>query len=539
MRAGKLLKRIKYGGVTEGEYRSLSRLRRPRITTLLAGLALVISTFALYVSTLAPGVLYYSRPELMDAAMLQVHSYTLGISHPTGYPTYLMLNKLFTYLPMGDVAYRVNFASAVYGVFAVAGVYVAALLLCGRAIAALTGALAFAVGATFWSQTAIAEVHTLHALFVALVLVLVLGWRYTGKDYLLLAAALSAGLSLTNHMTSALILPMLLLFVYVVDRSKLFDGRLVLKGFGLFLVGLTPYLYLPARASMGPGMRESSPNDPGSFLTHVTGSELNGTLFGRAVAEVPGNFTSYAVYTGAEFGLAALLLAAIGVGTLLARDRAAALLTGGLYIGWLLYALVYDIPDVHLYYIPTYLILALWIAVGTGTTLNLVAETLGSRSVALRRGAAVMVGAVALLTVAWGADQTYAAVDRSDDREGRRIIEAVADNAAPGATVLHNRSSLWYMVLVEERRQDLTLLDPFVPEGITTYDLVWPAGTDPRESERLYSTADNTGVEAARKAAKEGAVYILDQESADASDFREAGFDIVEVEEDILYRLVP
>ena len=63
--------------------------------------------------------------------------------------------------------------------------------------------------------------------------------------------------------------------------------------------------------------------------------------------------------------------------------------------------------------------------------------------------------------------------------------------------------------------------------------------TGPQESERLYSMADNTGVEAAREAAKEGPVYILDQESADASDFRKAGFDIVEVEEDILYELVP
>ena len=393
--------------------------------------------------------------------------------------------------------------------------------------------------APLWEWIRATPVHILLALFIALVLVLILGWRYTGRDHLLLAAALAAGLSLTNHMTSALILPVVLLFVYVVDRSRLTDARLVIKGSVLFLVGLTPYLYLPVRASMDPGMREASPNAPGSFLTHVTGSELNGTLLGRAVAEVPGNFTSYAIHTGAEFGLAALLLAAIGVGSLLARDRAAALLTGGLYTGWLLYALVYDIPDVHLYYIPTYLILAIWIAVGTGTCLNLVAETLSSRPVALRRGATVMVGAVALLTAAWGANQTYAAVDRSEDREGRRIIEAVADNAAPGATVLHNRSSLWYMALVEERRQDLTLLDPFVPDGITTYDLVWPVGTDPRASERLYRTADNTGVEAAREAAKEGPVYILGQESADASDFREAGFDIVEVEEDILYELVP
>ncbi len=50
----------------------------------------------------------YSSPDLLDAAMLQMQVAVLGISHPTGYPTYLMLSHLFTYLPVGDVAYRVE-----------------------------------------------------------------------------------------------------------------------------------------------------------------------------------------------------------------------------------------------------------------------------------------------------------------------------------------------------------------------------------------------------------------------------------------------
>ena len=39
----------------------------------------------------------------------------LGVTHPTGYPTYLLLAHLFTYLPFGDSAYRVSLASAVFG----------------------------------------------------------------------------------------------------------------------------------------------------------------------------------------------------------------------------------------------------------------------------------------------------------------------------------------------------------------------------------------------------------------------------------------
>src|SRR5215210_9297624 len=88
--------------------------------------------FLLYLKTLAPTVLYYERPDLIDAAMLQVHSYVLGITHPTGYPTWTMLAHLFTYLPFGDPAYRVNLASAVFGAAAVFVLFFAGQLLSGH-----------------------------------------------------------------------------------------------------------------------------------------------------------------------------------------------------------------------------------------------------------------------------------------------------------------------------------------------------------------------------------------------------------------------
>ena len=79
----------------------------------------------LYLGTLAPTVLYLQDPKLLDAVMLQMQVSVLGIAHPTGYPTYLMLTHLFTYLPFGDPAYRVNFGSAFYAALAVVAVYAA------------------------------------------------------------------------------------------------------------------------------------------------------------------------------------------------------------------------------------------------------------------------------------------------------------------------------------------------------------------------------------------------------------------------------
>ena len=69
-------------------------------------LGLFIASFVLYIRTLAPSLLFG------DSAEFQTIAYTLGMGHPTGYPIYILLAKLFTIIPVGDVAYRVNLFSA-------------------------------------------------------------------------------------------------------------------------------------------------------------------------------------------------------------------------------------------------------------------------------------------------------------------------------------------------------------------------------------------------------------------------------------------
>jgi hypothetical protein len=123
---------------------SSSRGGRVRVAVIsLAGLGVFALVLVLYLKTLSPTVLYLQDPKLLDAVMIQMQVAVLGITHPTGYPTYLMLTHLFTYMPFGDPAYRVNLASAVYAALAVVAVYAAGLLLSRRIVAAAAGALVF------------------------------------------------------------------------------------------------------------------------------------------------------------------------------------------------------------------------------------------------------------------------------------------------------------------------------------------------------------------------------------------------------------
>jgi len=511
---------------------------------------LVILFGVLYVGTLAPTILPYGTPDTLDSPMLQAEVSVLGIGHPTGYPTYMMLTHLFTYLPIGDPAYRINLASAVYGVAAVLVVYLAGLRLCNRTVAAAAGALAFGLSGTFWSQAVISEVYTLEALLVALVILVLLVWRDTRADRYLLLSAFLVGLSLTHHLTSVLLVPATLAFVFLTDWRAFSKAGLMLKGLGLFFLGLLPFFYLPIRAMMHAPLNEADPSTPWRFLLLVTGgsflaeSSEKGRHCSPSALTLADPSTKLGLLGGhllGQFPLVLMLVGVLAAVHLLFRDRAAVLLLGVLFFGCLGQAVVYlqlGIEDFYVFIIPAFLAFALCISAGVGTVLRWT-ENLAI-GFATNRILLISLSVVMLAVPLVGVREAYVAHDRSGDFGGRRTIEAVARYAKRDATILHHRSPLWYMVLVERRRRDLTLIDPFCTSWDRHTDVVWPDPISAAQAASRYGTDDTTGLEAARKAAKDGPVYLLANARSNPKPFREAGFDVVPVgKSDLMYELVP
>jgi hypothetical protein len=119
-----------------------------------------------------------------DTFEFQVVAPQLGIAHPTGYPLYLILGKLWTLLPFGSVAWRLNFGTLVYALIAAGLVYFIVRTLFDQPLPALLAAIAFGIAPTLWSQAVVAEVYSLNAMFVAaalLIMVWILGQGARGK----------------------------------------------------------------------------------------------------------------------------------------------------------------------------------------------------------------------------------------------------------------------------------------------------------------------------------------------------------------------
>jgi tetratricopeptide (TPR) repeat protein len=176
------------------------------------------------------------------------------------------------------VAFKVNLFSALF-----ACLTLIVLFGCGRRMLALLypeedperftafallppGILAFSF--PFWNQSVQAEVYTLHAFFLSLLVYLLLRWRQSEDVRLVYAAGLVYGLAAGNHATAAFWLPALLVLFFMWNRQG--AVRHLTGVICFFLVGLSVYTYLPVRSLMEPSFDWGNPETVNNFLYQVT-----------------------------------------------------------------------------------------------------------------------------------------------------------------------------------------------------------------------------------------------------------------------------
>ncbi len=192
-------------------------------------------------STLLPGIGYSG-----DVAKFQFVGRVLGTPHISGYPTYLILNHFFTKLfPIGSLAYKANLLSAIFSIASSLFLFciLKDLFNLENGIA-FTTSLTFGLTPTLWSQSIVAEVYTLHILFVTIVFYFLLKWNKTREDRDLLIACAFYAFSFGNHLTAIVLLPAIVYFVWATDKKVFADIRKIIW-VNLFIVAAAlQYSYL-------------------------------------------------------------------------------------------------------------------------------------------------------------------------------------------------------------------------------------------------------------------------------------------------------
>ncbi len=188
------------------------------------------------------------EPASWDTAELQGVPYILGITHPTGFPLYVMLGYVWSHaIAISTVAWRMNAMSGIAIAVACVAAYGTARQFGATRAIALLATLWFAFSRNVWAHAARAEAQDLAVMCAALAIYLFVRWMREGNDRRFLAAFGLCGLAMAAHPNALWILPGLVVGAAIAPRRP--SPRLIAGGLALCIAGLALYLYLPLRSA--------------------------------------------------------------------------------------------------------------------------------------------------------------------------------------------------------------------------------------------------------------------------------------------------
>jgi len=476
-----------------------SRIASLTAVQLLCGGTVFLVALLFYSWTLAPTV------TLTDSGELVVVARGLGVAHPPGVPLWIILAHLASLVPLGNVAQRINFSSAVFAALTcamltlvVAEVIVTASYLAAAkrrkkgskkieelavthpmvAAPALGAGLLMAFSRTLWSYATITEVYALNAVLIVTIFFLMLRWRrrivedrmhlsigqVTRHDVFLYSAALIFGLALgVHHVTVALTLPAVAVIVFRTQGVRFFTSRRLVYA-ALISIGalVAVYAYLPLAASRSPVINWGHPRSLQEIWWHLTGRQYQ--VYFSFKPEIMGEqFAEFCRMALREFSFPwlplSLVLAFAGLGDAFKRDRTIFWFLLTIVIADLAYALSYEIAeDKDAYYLPTFISIAIAAGLGIRWLIrSALSKSLPVVKPSLAAVVAVLVVSTIALTANWPFNNRrryFIAHDYVDN-----LLKAIAPNGLLLTLDWQVVSPMFYAQEIEQLRPDVKVVD--------------------------------------------------------------------------------
>ncbi len=398
--------------------------------------------FVVYVLTLLPGVGYSG-----DTSKFQFVGKVLGTPHEPGSPTYVFLNFIFVNVfPLGTVGFRANLLSAIYSALALFTTSRLLTLLGVRDWIAAAVVLVFGFTYTLWSQSVIAEVYTLSVLFMSLTLYYYIRWNLQGRyrDFLLACALYAA--SFGDHLLVVTFLPAIAYLVWTTRKEFFWTPRVILHVLLLIALGAAQYGYLFWRYyAHDTSYLEILVPDIKALLYYTTGGQFHP------------NFLSLG-WRGVFFERLPLLLRFLWLEFLLLSPIALLGIVSFRFVrvrnfllislaGTFLFDLIYVVPDIFIYMLPVYLVLA----VGLGLALEWVVARVNPRW-------EMKVGAAFALLPLFFFALNYARADKSKSVDAQHLVESSLQVVGKNALIIcpdyDYAESFWYYAFVGHDTSD-------------------------------------------------------------------------------------
>ena len=425
--------------------------------TYLTAITLWLIIFSIYLFTIAPSVGFIDSGELSTVAL------SLGIAHPTGYPLFTLLCKVFSMIPFAnEKIVRLNIFSALLTSVAAVIVFFLVIELLGSVkkkknnsilTASAFSASALAFSKTFWTQAVSIEVYSLHLLLISLILYLFVKAINTNNKKIWLLFSFLVGLSFTNHLTTILLAPALLYWFFAEFGLKKHTFKRILYLTPSFFAGLSVYFYLPIRASQYPLLNWGNPQTFEKFWWHFTGKQFRVWMFSSSDAARK-QLNYFVENLPNEFQFIILIAAVVGSFILLFSSRRIFVFVSLLFVTCVLYAINYDIHDIDSYFLLAFISLALFASVAIQKIID-----------GLEGKVANIIAALILIgLVSYQVFTNYSKVDQGDNYLVEDYTNNILLNLPKNAIVLSYQwdyfiSASYYIQHVKNIRPDIVVLD--------------------------------------------------------------------------------
>jgi len=441
--------------------------------------AVFVISFVVYVLTLCP-TFYWED----SAAFCAVHS-VLGISHSPGFPIYVLLGRLATMVPLAGAAFNSNLMSALWGSLALALLYlliarILALTGLNRPLSVFAGAVStlfLAFTSSFWLQTVRAEVYTLNLFFTLLLMFLAVRWWRSGENEfglrILFLFSFVLGMSLCNHplLVTALV-PAFLFFFFTTDFKSLLSARKLILLAAFVLLGLSVYLYIPIRSSLGPSINWGRPDSWSALISYLLRTSQPSAAVSESGMPYLNRFWFNLTFPVDQFRLPFFWLGVVGAISLFKSCRRLLLLCVSIFLLNVLtatWATDFSTRNYDLlgYLLPSLSIFTIWFALGLGVVLNWVYREVRNLQAQHLSDARKIVGYAATyalfgLFLALPAFQAWKNSDRCNKRSqtwahdyAHEILGSVKKDALILVDDDNTLTSLWCLNLAQGIRPDV------------------------------------------------------------------------------------
>jgi len=424
---------------------------------------------ALYLTVLPAG--YTDANNSADGGDLLSAILTNGIPHPTGYPTYLILGKLFHFLPFGTPYTKGALLSLIFSSLAAA--LVSHLVIssnnkdhsAGNQIAGFAAGFSLGISPLFWSQAVIVEVYGLQSFFVVCTLLwlrnILSKEADTRDDIILSLLSLVVGLSTGNHIMIALFIPAIIFTYLHAFNNKVRLSKLLKYSAIIIAALILVYATLPLRAGNDPLINWGNPKTMEGFFWLVSGKIYHGLAFGVSLSEFFQRTGFLAKYLIDQFSVLGVFIGVLGFVQSFNKSTKVKWIYLWTFIAYTIFSLGYLTNDSVVYLIPPFIVFS--ILIGSG-----IKELWKYSSGSLKIGRLIVI--LFFLFVVYKLPATKHEVDPRGDDSARLYAEQCL-NTLPDSAILITESDadtfpIWYYHFGLGQRADIRV----IVDGLLPFD---------------------------------------------------------------------